>query len=354
MKKIFFIAFLSLLLFPIQTSLSQQYDTPPTLSVSLSSNSPYMYKDSDGFTVVIGTVENNDNLSSVSNVQISVKFFDELSPQPLEISTGTSILEVIPPNEKSPYMIKSKTSDPRISSVEVELEGFSASTSKNEGLEVGYSNLTFNENLVVSGILKNVGKAPTENVTVYFAFYDAFEPPRIIDISSLSIDSVKVDEQIAFEFNQPIDLRSKGFYLFAQSDIFNSNFVDVKIPEPKILTKQVMISDVYISDITGKPISELNYGMPVNIQAKSWIQSISDDLGETPYTFYAQVKQSGLIPYVEFLGTASGTFNGTEREFPSVQWIPKSKGVFFIETYVWDDVGVPLANPGPVILVIVT
>ena len=352
--KVVFIVFISLLLFPVTTSLGQKYDTPPTLSVTLSDNSPYMYKNSDGFTIVIGEVENNDNLSSVSDVQISVKFFDEFGSQPLEISTGTSILEVIPPNEKSPYVIKSKTADPRITSVEVKLETFSASTSKNIGLQVGYSDITFSESLMISGSLKNIGKTPTENATVYFAFYDAFVPPRIIDVSSVSVGSVKVDEQIPFEFNQPVDLRSKSFHLFAQSDIFNSNSIDVKIPKHEILTKQVMISDVYVSDITGKPLSELKQGATINIQAKSWIQSISDDMGKTPYTFYAQVKQSGLIPYVEFLGTASGTFDGNEREFPSVQWIPKNKGVFFIETYVWDDVDVPLANPGPVILVIVT
>ncbi len=122
MKPIFLIVFLSLLLFPFSPGFSQQYDTPPTLSVNLASNSPYIYKDSDGFTVVVGEVENNDDRSAISNVQLSVKFFDDFSPQPLEISTGSTILEVIPPNQKSPYVIRSNTVNPQITSAEVRLE----------------------------------------------------------------------------------------------------------------------------------------------------------------------------------------------------------------------------------------
>lgn len=354
MKPIFLIVFLSLLLFPFSPGFSQQYDTPPTLSVNLASNSPYIYKDSDGFTVVVGEVENNDDRSAISNVQLSVKFFDDFSPQPLEISTGSTILEVIPPNQKSPYVIRSNTVNPQITSAEVSLEGFSPSVSKTTGLQVESTDITFSENLMFSGNLKNTGGAPTENTTIYLAFYDAFDPPRLIDVSSISLGLINPDEEISFEFNEPIDLRSKEFRLFAQSDIFNSNFIDVKIPPSEILTKQVIISEVYVSDITGKPLSQIKQGSTVNIQAKSWIQTISNDSDDTSYTFYAQVKQSGEKPYVEFLGSATGIFEGTEREFPSVTWVPKNKGVFFIETYVWNDIGVPLANPGPVVLVIVT
>lgn len=354
MKQIFLILFLFLLLFPISTGFSQQYDTPPTLSVSLANNSPYIYKDSEGFTVVIGEVENNDDRSSISNVQLSAKFFDDFSPQPLEIATGSTVLEVIPPNQKSPYIIRSNTANPQITSAEVSLEGFSSSVSKTQGLQVESKDVTLSGNLMFSGSLKNIGGTQSENTTIYLTFYDAFDPPRIIDMSSISLGMVKADEETTFEFDEPIDLRSKSFQLFAQSNIFNSNFVDVKIPPPEILTKQVMISDVYVSDITGKPVSKIKQGSTVNIQAKSWIQTISDELKNTPYTFYAQVKQSGEKPYVEFLGSTTGSFEGTEREFPSVTWVPKNKGVFFIETYVWDDVGIPLANPGPIVLVVVT
>lgn len=354
MKQIFLMIFLSLLLFPISTGFSQQYDTPPTLSVNLASNSPYIYKDSEGFTIVIGEVENNDDRSSISDVQLSVKFFDDFSPQPLEITTGSTVLEVIPPNQKSPYVIRSSTANPQITSAEVSLEGFSSSVSKTTGLQVEATNITLGENLTFSGNLKNIGGAPTEDIMIYLAFYDAFDPPRIIDVSSISLGMLNADEEITFEFNERIDLRSKKFHLFAESEIFNSNFVDMKIPPPEVLTKQVMISDVYVSDVRGKPLSQIKQGSTVNIQAKSWIQTISNGLDNTPYTFYAQIKQSGEIPYVEFLGNTTGSFEGTEREFPSVTWVPKNKGVFFIETYVWDDVGVPLANPGPVVLVIVT
>ena len=82
--------------------------------------------------------------------------------------------------------------------------------------------------------------------------------------------------------------------------------------------------------------------------------AVEDESEKTDYNFYAQVKQSGEIPFVEFLGITNGTFTGTQQEFPSVEWTPEKPGIFFIETYVWDRVGVPLADPGPVLIVVVS
>ncbi len=353
MKWIFLFAIVSMLLFPMSSSFSQLDDAPPTLSVVLSEMSPYVYKDSDGFTVVIGEVKNNDNLSSVSDVQITVKFFDETGFQPIHIASGTTILDVIPPKGTSPYLIKSKSPDPQITSVDVRLESFSASATKSEGLEVESTSITNSGSLMISGILKNTGNAPVNDVTAYVAFYDAFTPPRLVGISTIPIGSLDVDEEIQFDFNEYVNPIAKEFYLFAESDMFNSNLVKKNIPEPDIISTQVMISDVYVADKTGRPISEIKKGSTVHIQAKSWFQTISEETTSSSYKFYAQVKQSGNIPYVEFLGTAEGSFVGTQREFPSVSWVPENPGVFFIETYVWNGNDVPIADPGPTILVIV-
>ena len=48
-------AFLVFLLIPFSQSFAQEYsDNAPTLSVSLTSETPYVYQDSDGYTVVVG------------------------------------------------------------------------------------------------------------------------------------------------------------------------------------------------------------------------------------------------------------------------------------------------------------
>ena len=77
---------LGFLLIPFSQSFAQEYsDTAPTLSVSLTSDTPYVYQDSDGYTVVVGNVKNNNSQTSVTNVMIQVNFFDEFDPNPLEV-----------------------------------------------------------------------------------------------------------------------------------------------------------------------------------------------------------------------------------------------------------------------------
>ena len=86
MQKLVLSAFLVLLLFPFSQGYSQEYsDTAPTLSVSLNSETPFVYKDSEGHTVVVGAVTNKDSLTPVTNVQIQVSFFDDFDLVALEI-----------------------------------------------------------------------------------------------------------------------------------------------------------------------------------------------------------------------------------------------------------------------------
>jgi len=127
----------------------------------------------------------------------------------------------------------------------------------------------------------------------------------------------------------------------------------VIIPESEIATKLVTISKVSILDKEGKNLSEIKVGSTVIIQSDAWIQFSADQkTNETPYTYYVQIKQSGT-PYVEFIGKYDGRYIETGQQSQSVDWIPESSGLFFIETFVWDRNNIPIANPGPVVLIIV-
>src|SRR3970040_3025305 len=137
MKKIILSIFLILILFPISSGFSQEYyDNPPSLSAVLTSDSPFVYKDDEGYTVVVGEVENTSNLTSITDVRVHVNFYDDTSDEPLEIIEGGTILEVIPPLGKSPYMIRSSSSNSDITQVSVSLEGFNSSPSKSKKLTV--------------------------------------------------------------------------------------------------------------------------------------------------------------------------------------------------------------------------
>ena len=151
---------------------------------------------------------------------------------------------------------------------------------------------------------------------------------------------------------------SVGFILFSESDIFYSDFVDVKIPAPQTSTKLVTISDVTVEDTMGNKLSEIKLGSTVNIKSKTWIQFAADQKSnETAYTYYVQIKKTSETPdeppTVEFIGKFDGRFIGTGLETQSIDWIPKQTGLFFIETFVWDRNNVPIAEQGPFVLVIV-
>jgi hypothetical protein len=351
MEKIILSIFLILILFPISSGFSAEVtDNQSTLSVVLTSDSPFVYKDDEGYTVVVGAVENTSNLTSITNVRVHVNFYDDVSPQPLEIIEGGTILEVIPPLGKSPYMIRSNSSNPDITQASVSLsEGFHTSPSKSKQLSVELSSIALGNTLQFSGILKN-GAAPINNTNVYLAFYDNFVPPRIIGVSTIPIGAVESNEIINFSFNEKIQTRSVGFILFSESDVFYSDSVDVKIPAPRLIT----ISNVSVLDSQGKAFSEIKIGSTVQIQSESLIQFSADpESDETPYSYYVQIKQSGKTPFVEFIGKYNGRYIGIGSQFQSIDWIPEHDGLFFIETFVWDRNNIPIAEQGPVVLVVV-
>jgi hypothetical protein len=231
------------------------------------------------------------------------------------------------------------------------LEGFSPSSPKSQQLVVESTGIFLDENLAVSGVLTN-GGSPITDTFVYLAFYDAFIPPRLIGISSTQIGDVEANEKVDFYFNEEVDQRVISFQIFAQSNIFYSNLVDEKIPQQ--ITKLVTISGVSLNDSQGNKLSEITVGSTVNIQSNALVQfSIDQTSQETPFTYYAQVKQSGEKPYVEFLGKYDGRFIGTGSQPISIDWIPENSGIFFIETFVWDRNNIPIADKGPFVLIVV-
>ncbi|HXV50515.1 MAG TPA: hypothetical protein VD689_00105, partial [Nitrosopumilaceae archaeon] len=74
-------------------------------------------------------------------------------------------------------------------------------------------------------------------------------------------------------------------------------------------------------------------------------------LTSQPYVYYVQIKQAGERPLVEFIGMAQGTFVGPTKQSPKVSWTPETDGLFYIETYIWDDANRAIASPGPISLI---
>jgi len=355
--KFFVYVFMILLLVPFSQAFSaEKTDNPPTLSISLN-ETPFVYHDSEGYTVVVGLVENNNSLTPVSNVRLQVNFFDDLDPNPLEVVQGYTTLEVISANGKSPYSIRSQTPNPNITQASVSLLGFDSSVAKQKGLQVYSSDVSLDTSFRFSGILQN-GGAPNSDTNVYLAFYDAFEPPRILQVSTIELGDVDSNSEVSFNFNKKIDSRAVGLYLFAESDIFVSDLVDVKIPPSQVSTKLVTISNVSIEDSNGNKLSELKIGSTVNIKSQTLIKFTADQKSdETAYTYYVQIKKisdNRNVPgTIEYIGKYDGRFIGDKLETQIVDWIPQQQGLFYIETFVWDRNNIPIAEQGPTTLIIV-
>jgi len=257
MQKLIQSVFLILLLIPFSQAFSQVTDTAPTLTVSLRNETPFVYQDSEGYTVVVGAVENNNSLSYITNVRIQVNFFDDFGSNPLEAIIGHTTLQVIPPNGQSPFAIRSETPNPNITQASISLFGFDSSVAKQKELTVFSTEVFLDSSLHLSGVLQN-GGTPISNTNVYLAFYDIFG--RIIGVSTIEIGDVEPNGEISFEFDEPINFRSVGFLLFSESDVFYSDFVDITIPPSQIQTKLVIISDVTVQDTMGNKLSELEVG----------------------------------------------------------------------------------------------
>lgn len=353
MRQFIVILLIGLLLLPIGISHSQLTDKEPTLGISLSSFTPFFYKAEDGSTIIIGQVENKKNFP-VTGVKIWAAFYDDTQPQPLETKIGSTILEVIPPNGKSPYMIKS-SANPKISNVSVNLLGFNSSPPKQEGLVIDVTSIDDSDRIRISGTIHNNIGGPTENTTIYIALYDAFDPPRLVSISSHKItEKLTLDSKIPFSFDEKRPQSTTGFIIFADSSNLTSKISDRKLGQPQIISLLVTINDVKISDKAGKSIPNAVAGNPIMIKSFLLLESQSSmSLVDQPYVYYAQVKNSGKQPTVEFIGTFEGKFESDSDQLPSTEWIPEKAGLYFVETFVWDPNGVPLASKGPIILILV-
>ena len=266
MKKfIFGIIFLFLLL-PISQSYPQEYtDTNPSLTISMNSDNNFVYRDSEGYTVVIGLIENNDPMSFVTNVVIQANFYDDFNSNPLEVKEGTTTLKVIPPNSNSPFMIRSDNPDIDITQVYTKFLTFDTSESMKNSLQISINDISTEtvtrsdsiHTLSFSGILRN-GDSFVSDTAVHFAFYDVFN--RIIQISTIDIGDIDMNGLSSLELTEEINSSSVGFLLFSESDKFFSDFKNVKIPTPQLRTNltttcgsnEVAIHDACTSyDISG-------------------------------------------------------------------------------------------------------
>jgi len=355
MKKILVISIFAFLLLPVSQGFGQVTDTPSTLVVKLTNTTPFSYKDDQGYTIVIGEVENTTTFP-VTNIKVWVGFYSGKTSgsgeAPLETVTGSTLLDVIPARGKSPFMIKSKTANPEISKVTINILGFNPATQKQQMLEITPDTLAIGNTIKLSAEIKNNGAQESTKTNVYLIAFDAFKPPRIVGIQTLTIDEITQGQSVNIEFDALMDYRATTFKVLAESDNYQSPITDVTDISLDTLTRLISINDVGVMDLSGKRVSQLKVGEPVDIASDLSIQYFALSGSKQPYVYYAQVKQFGETAPVEFLGIAEGEFSSAVPQTASVSWTPEREGGYFIEAYVWDPNGVALAAPSKTISIV--
>jgi len=243
MKKFIFSIIFLFILSPMTQSYSQEYtDTNPSLTISMNSDHNFVYRDSEGYTVVIGLIENNDPMSFITNVVIQANFYDDFNLIPLEVKEGSTILKIIPPNSKSPFMIRSDNPNVDITEVSTKFLTFNTSEFMKNSLQISVSDVSIKpvtsssdsvHTLSFSGILRNDNSSISDTV-VYLAFYDVFN--RIIQISTIEIGDIDMSGLASLKLTEDINSSSVGFLLFSESDKFYSDLKNIEIPEPQFRT----------------------------------------------------------------------------------------------------------------------
>ncbi len=350
MNALLFAVVLTMIFVPAHPSFSQAVDSDTAISVVTTSDVPYVYQNSEGYTTVVGEVENRNRLTAMSDIVVVATFLDA-SGNVLDISRGGPLLTVVGAQSTSPYVITSTVRDPDIAFVSVDVAAFNSSPSKEDGLEIDHIDVLHAETLEFSATISNSGNSPSTDTRVYLAYYDVFDPPRLLSVETIEAGDIPIGQTLDIEFSGIPSPRAVGFQVLAESDTMTSSPLDIDIPEQQLITRMVSISDLSVSDDQGRPASSVPAGAEVSIGSRLLFQSTANDRIQS-YVYYVQIKQSG-VPYVEFIGSTAGTIYNTPSSDVSVLWTPANPGLYFVETFVWDAQNVPIAPKGPVSLVLV-
>ena len=312
---------------------------PPSSSIQVKVLSPYSYKATDGTTVVLGEIQNQLD-SPINNVTIGLTFMND-SSNTIEYKTGTTLLQVIPPGGKVPFLISSTNPDPSITQVQVKLGGFRPSSERPQALEISPNSLQVSDKLVISGNVTNNGAQQSLNTKLYLISYDAFQ--RVVGIGISSPIDIDPGKNSHFSITSDSSYREKSFAIISESDNYQSKSTPVTSVH---VTLPVIVSDTMVTDINGKSFSTipLNADVKITSNTKYLLNSTQ------PYSFYVQVKK--FNGQVSFIAKSEGIFLGSGDQQVSVNWRPHSPGSYFIETYVWDYDSVPLSPAVPSINVV--
>ena len=230
---------LTLISFPVLQGFGQiQTDTGE--GVFFVNSYPYSFKDNNGYTIVLGEIINKHNFP-ISNVKILVSFYGQISDEPIDSVIGNTILNVLQPQESSPFVLKSSMPNSSISRVGVTLLGFDSSPEIPISLLIKTNSLEISNSLVYSGHITNTGNNDATDIRIHLISLDIFDPPRVVNISSITLENtLSPGNSQAFLIDSIFNTKSATHYIIAESDNYQSQ-VEI-IDDQKIISQNKIIT----------------------------------------------------------------------------------------------------------------
>lgn len=324
-------AAVAMFLVVISPAMAQIYETPQTLTVTISPPS-YTYVDTEGYMVTTGVVRNDSEMSYVGNVILLTKFYGETAPLPLAVASGGTLLDVIPPGGSSPYVIRTSEPDPRIHWASTSMLIFDPANPKITGLSLEWSD----------GVLtiRDMVGAPHSNVTIHLAYHDVFDPPRILKTSTYHIRDIDIGGSYNFTVAETYPAAVFGVMAFAESDVFSAQSISWRVPAaaPTQPTLPAHILDAWMTDMHGERTLTTHQHQNTTLNA----EVLTPEGGE--YWLYVQVssKESGGVVLLERALI--------DDNMVSIPWTPADDGEYIAEMFLWGETGAPASRPGPILL----
>lgn len=341
----FFLILTIIISIPLIHSAAQ--NTEDVLGVYFVNSQPYSFKDNSGHTVVLGEIKNTRDFP-INDVTIWTGFYNQFSDQPIDTVTGTTIIDTIPAKSSVPFTIKSSDPDSAISRIVVTLIGFNSAPEKQSSLSIQTRTLALGDSLYFEGRITNNGDIETSNIKIYLISNDRFDPPRVVGLSEIELyDSLLPNESKKFAISDILNPKAVSFSVLAESENYISKYTVIKDKKTNLQSRMVAILDTTVSSIKQE---KTLVASPVKITAHILMKQGSTQNNEQPFVFYAQIKQADT-GIVEFVASTNGTLFKGELEISNLIWTPATKGLYFLETFVWDPHDVALSSTGPITIV---
>ena len=318
------------------------YQTDSDLGVIVSE--PFVKINPDGTISLIGEVENKKNIP-ITSVKIKFDLYDN-SAGPIESIVGGTILDVIPSNSKSPYVVHSNLTN--IQSTQSTVIGFGAIATKPQMLTLTLVEQFTDFNSVFKGLVSNSGDTITTNIKIHLTSFDKLG--TVINVETISFDVMEPDTDNVFEIYSKYDSSVSEFSLVAESSEYRSNMIRLNAMPPSSMINAIQIGStiLYNSQEDVLTLGKINESIIV----QSTLIPLERVDHEISYNYFIQVKRSGENPIVEYVGQSTGVIRGDDI-IASATWTPQLSNLYFIEVYVWDINNIPISSSVSVSLVLI-